>query len=150
MDNQAGTTGPDTVELTADLVSAYVSQNAISSADLPSLIASVYAAMTRLTGPNPQPAAQKPVPAVPIKKSITPDYIISLEDGRRYKSLKRHLGGRGLSPAEYRAKWGLAHDYPMVAATYAAKRSALAKAIGLGRKRIEPVEAKRRGRRKAA
>jgi predicted transcriptional regulator len=88
---------------------------------------------------------------VPIKKSVTPDYIISLEDGRRYKSLKRHLTGRGLTPAEYRAKWGLPHDYPMVAANYAAQRSELAKAIGLGRKRAEPapeVDAPRR--RKAA
>jgi predicted transcriptional regulator len=101
--------------------------------------------------PAPAPEAEKPVPAVAIKKSVTPDYIISLEDGRQYKSLKRHLSGRGLTPAEYRTKWGLPHDYPMVAPNYAAQRSEMAKAIGLGRKRVEPVvEVKTRGRRKAA
>jgi predicted transcriptional regulator len=139
------------VELTADVVAAYISNNSISASDLNGLISSVFASITGLTAPSPVPEAEKPVPAVPIKKSITPDYIISLEDGRRYKALKRHLSGRGLTPVEYRAKWGLPHDYPMVAANYAAQRSALAKAIGLGRKPVEPVvEVKRRGRRKAA
>jgi predicted transcriptional regulator len=151
MDNELATTGPDVVELTAEVIAAYVSKNSISSSELPGLIASVHAAIAGLTAPAPVPEAEKPLPAVPIKKSVTPDYIISLEDGRRYKSLKRHLTGRGLTPAEYRAKWGLPHDYPMVAANYAAQRSELAKAIGLGRKRAEPapeVDAPRR--RKAA
>jgi predicted transcriptional regulator len=151
MENEAASTGPDIVELTADVIAAYVSKNAISASDLPGLIASVHTAMTGLSAPAPAPEAEKPVPAVPIKKSVTPDYIISLEDGRQYKSLKRHLTGRGLTPADYRAKWGLPHDYPMVAANYAAQRSALAKSIGLGRKRAEQVpEVKPRGRRKAA
>jgi predicted transcriptional regulator len=115
------------------------------------LIASIHTAIAGLSAPAPAPEAEKPVPAVPIKKSVTPDYIISLEDGRQYKSLKRHLTGRGLTPADYRAKWGLPRDYPMVAANYAARRSEMAKAIGLGRKPAEPVvEAKPRGRRKAA
>jgi predicted transcriptional regulator len=151
MDNETGSTGPDLVELTTDVIAAYVSKNSISQSDLPGLIASVHAAITGLTAPAAAPEAEKPVPPVSIKKSVTPDYIISLEDGRRYKSLKRHLGGRGLTPAEYRTKWGLPADYPMVAPNYAAQRSALAKSMGLGRKPAEPlVEAKPRGRRKAA
>jgi predicted transcriptional regulator len=139
------------VDLTADVVAAFVSNNSVSATDLPGLIASIHTAIVGLSAPAPAPEAEKPVPAVPIKKSVTPDYIISLEDGRQYKSLKRHLTGRGLTPADYRAKWGLPRDYPMVAANYAARRSEMAKAIGLGRKPAEPVvEAKPRGRRKAA
>lgn len=138
------------VELTASVVSAYVSNNSISSFDLPGLIASVHASIRGLSAPAVQ-EAEKLVPPVSIKKSVTPDYLISLEDGKRYKSLKRHLSGRGLTPAEYRAKWGLPQDYPMVAPNYAAQRSELAKSMGLGRKRAEPVaEVKQRGRRKAA
>lgn len=125
------------IELTADVVSAYVGNNSVSSSALPEIIASVYGAFTALTAPALAPEAEKPVPAVPIKKSVTPDYLISLEDGRRYKSLRRHLGGRGLSPDQYRAKWGLSHDYPMVAPNYAKQRSELAKSMGLGRKRAE-------------
>jgi predicted transcriptional regulator len=138
------------VELTASVVSAYVSNNSISSFDLPGLIASVHASIKSLSTPA---VAQAPelVPPVSIKKSVTPDYLISLEDGKRYKSLKRHLSGRGLTPDEYRAKWGLQRDYPMVAPNYAAQRSELAKSMGLGRKRAEPAaEVKPRGRRKAA
>jgi predicted transcriptional regulator len=151
MENEPNCAGSDVVDLTADVVAAYISKNSISATDLPGLIASVHAAIAALSAPAPAPEAEKPVPAVAIKKSVTPDYIISLEDGKRYKSLKRHLGGRGLTPAEYRTKWGLPHDYPMVAPSYAAQRSALAKSMGLGRKREEPVpEVKTRGRRKAA
>jgi predicted transcriptional regulator len=87
---------------------------------------------------------------VPIKKSITPDYIVSLEDGRQYKSLKRHLAGRGLTPEQYRRKWGLAGDYPMVAPNYAKQRSELAKAAGLGRKREETPVRAGNGRRRTA
>ena len=149
MDKEQTNPGPDVVELAADVIAAYVSKNSISSSDLPSLIASVHAALTGLSAPAPEP--EKPVPAVPIKKSVTPDYLISLEDGKRYKSLKRHLAGRSLTPTEYRTKWGLPQDYPMVAANYSAQRSELAKSMGLGRKAAEPVvEAKPRGRRKAA
>jgi predicted transcriptional regulator len=151
MDNEMTAPDQNAVGLTADVVAAFVSNNSISATDLPGLIASVHAAITGLSAPAPAPEAEKPVPAVPVKKSVTPDYLISLEDGKRYKSLKRHLGGRGLTPAEYRTKWGLPSDYPMVAANYAAQRSALAKSMGLGRKPSEPVvEAKPRGRRKAA
>jgi predicted transcriptional regulator len=151
MDNQDAPTGQNVVELTADVVAAYVANNSMSATDLPGLIASIHTAMTALSAPAPTAEAEKPVPPVSIKKSVTPDYIISLEDGKQYKSLKRHLSGRGLTPSEYRTKWGLPHDYPMVAANYAAQRSELAKAMGLGRKRSEPVvEAKPRGRRKAA
>jgi predicted transcriptional regulator len=143
----------DAAQVTADLVAAFVSRNAIAASDLPGLICSVHAAILRLCGPAPEPQAEKPVPPVPIKKSVTSDYIISLEDGRRYKSLKRHLKGRGLTPDEYREKWGLPGDYPMVAANYAAQRSELAKAMGLGRKGGAPTAHRAvqpRGRREVA
>lgn len=151
MDDQPTSMDQNVIGPTTDVVAAFVSSNSISSSDLPGLIAAVHTAITSLSAPAPAPEAEKLVPPVSIKKSVTPDYIISLEDGRQYKSLKRHLTGRGLTPAEYRAKWDLPRDYPMVAANYAAQRSELAKAIGLGRKRAEPApEAKSRGRRKAA
>ena len=121
-------------ELTVDMVSAYVSNNTVASSDLPDFIHSVYAAVLGLSAPLASPV-EKPVPAVSIKKSVTPDYIISLEDGRQFKSLKRHLSGRGMTPAEYRAKWGLPADYPMVAPNYSAQRSELAKTLGLGQQR---------------
>lgn len=122
------------IELTADIVSAYVQKNAVPVSGLPDLIASVNTALTNigLAAPTEQPA---PKPAVNPKRSVFPDYIISLEDGQKYKSLKRHLATRyGMTPDEYRAKWRLAKDYPMVAPNYSATRSALAKALGLGRK----------------
>ena len=151
MDNQEALAGQNVVELTAEVISAYISNNAISAADLPSLISSVYTSITDLSAAAAAPEAEKRVPPVSIKKSVTPDYLISLEDGKSYKSLKRHLSGRGLTPAEYRTKWGLPHDYPMVAPNYSAQRSEMAKSLGLGRKPGEPVvEAKSRGRRKAA
>ncbi len=115
-------------------MSAYVSKNSVPVGELAGLIASVYTSLTNLK----QPASEEPeklTPPVPIKKTVTPDYIISLEDGKQYKSLKRHLSSRGLTPEEYRRKWGLPHDYPMVAATYATQRSELAKNSGLGRPR---------------
>ncbi|TIU44394.1 MAG: MucR family transcriptional regulator [Mesorhizobium sp.] len=122
------------IELTADVVSAYVSNNPVPVGDLPGLIDQVHAALKgTIGGPVVKPEELKP--AVPIKKSVTPDYIISLEDGKKFKSLKRHLATQyGLTPEEYRAKWGLPADYPMVAPSYAATRSALAKTMGLGRK----------------
>ncbi len=124
------------VEMTAEIVSAYVVKNSVPLADMPALIASVHAALGRLgtAAPDEAPAA-RPIPPVSIKKSVTDDYLISLEDGQRYKSLKRHLSKHGLTPADYRAKWGLPVDYPMVAPAYAAKRSELAKASGLGGQR---------------
>jgi predicted transcriptional regulator len=154
MDIEKTPASDDLVELTTSVVSAYVSNNAVGSAALPELIVSIHQALTTLTSPPPPPVAERPTPAVPVKKSVTPDYLISLEDGRRYKSLKRHLGGRGLTPDQYRTKWGLPHDYPMVAAAYAKQRSDLARSMGLGRKRVAaeaaPVEEKAPRRRKAA
>ena len=124
----------DFVTLTAAIVSAYVTRNSVPAGDLPMVIAATYAALTKLGGPAEPAKDERPTPPLPIKKTVTPDYIISLEDGRPYKTLKRHLAGRGITPEEYRQKWGLPHDYPMVAATYAAQRSQLAKTSGLGRR----------------
>jgi predicted transcriptional regulator len=121
------------IEMTTDIVSAYVGNNTVTAADLPSLIQSVHQALTGVvTGVVEVEAAPKE-PAVPLKKSITPDYLICLEDGRKFKSLKRHLRTKyNMSPEEYRSKWGLAKDYPMVAPNYARARSDLAKQMGLG------------------
>jgi predicted transcriptional regulator len=118
------------IELTADIASAYVSNNMVAASELPGLIAAIFGALTSVGAKEP---AQPQEPAVPIKKSITPDYLICLEDGRRFKSMKRHLSSKyGLSPEAYRAKWALAKDYPMVAPAYSAARSGLAKQMGLG------------------
>lgn len=126
----------DIVEMTAEIVSAYVSGNATSASDVPALIERVYGALTSLSGALAPAAPVELTPAVPIKKSITNEYIICLEDGKRFKSLKRHLRTRyDLSPEDYRAKWGLPADYPMVAPSYAAARSNLAKQMGLGQSR---------------
>jgi predicted transcriptional regulator len=133
----------DFVALAADVVSAYVANNSVPAADLAGLIGAVHTAFVSLGQPAAAKEAEKPVPLMPIKKTVTPDYLISLEDGRQYKSLKRHLSTRGLTPEEYRRKWGLPHDYPMVAANYAAQRSELAKSIGLGRSRPVAAAAKR-------
>jgi predicted transcriptional regulator len=122
------------IELTADIVSAYVSKNAVPVASLPDLIESVNSSLSKIRQPTePEKPAQEP--AVNPKRSVFPDYIICLEDGKKFKSLKRHLSTHyGLTPDEYRQKWGLKQDYPMVAPNYAAQRSALAKSAGLGRK----------------
>ncbi|RAZ71806.1 MucR family transcriptional regulator [Mesorhizobium atlanticum] len=122
------------IELTAEVVSAYVSNNPVPVGDLPALIDRVHGAL-KSAGGGAAEERQALTPAVPIRKSVTPDYIISLEDGKKFKSLKRHLSVHyGLTPDEYRAKWGLPSDYPMVAPNYAAARSSLAKSMGLGRK----------------
>ncbi|TVR09341.1 MAG: MucR family transcriptional regulator [Salinarimonadaceae bacterium] len=138
------------IELTTEIVSAYVSNNSLPTAELPGLIESVYAALNKVaTGAQEQPV-EVPVPAVPIKKSITPDFIICLEDGKKFKSLKRHLRTKyDMTPEEYRAKWGLPSDYPMVAPNYASARSELAKAMGLGaqRRKTTNAEPAPRGRR---
>jgi predicted transcriptional regulator len=123
------------IELSSEIVAAYVGHNALSASDLPRLIADVYAALKALGGGSAAVAAEPAKPAVPVKKSITPDYLICLDDGKRFKSLKRHLmTHHGLSPQQYREKWGLPADYPMVAPNYSATRSSLAKSSGLGRK----------------
>ena len=122
--------------LTADIVSAHVSNNSVSSAELPGLISSVFGSLAGLGG-APVVIEEKPVPAVSIRSSIKPDYIVCLEDGKRLKMLKRHLMTRyGMTPDDYRTKWGLASDYPMVAPNYAKARSNLAKKMGLGQKRF--------------
>ncbi|TGD98089.1 MucR family transcriptional regulator [Methylobacterium nonmethylotrophicum] len=131
----------DFTALTADIVSAYVANNPVPAAEVPGLIASTYAALTHLGSPA-EPEPVKLEPPVPIRKTVTPDHIISLEDGKPYKALKRHLAGRGMTPDEYRRKWGLPVDYPMVAANYAAQRSELAKSSGLGQSRARAAAAR--------
>jgi len=124
------------IDLAADIVSAYVSNNSVPAGDLPGLISQVHLALARVGNGAAEASAEAPKPAIAIKKSVTPDYIICLEDGKKFKSLKRHLRTHyKLSPDEYRAKWGLPHDYPMVAPNYAAARSNLAKKMGLGTRR---------------
>ncbi len=136
------------VQLTADIVSAYVSNNSVDASALSKLIEDVHTALVRAPAAAVEPEQKPLVPAVPIRKSVMPDYIVSLEDGRKFKSLKRHLQGTyGMTPDEYRAKWGLPRDYPMVAPNYAKARSELAKRMGLGRK---AAPAKKRGRKRAA
>ncbi len=124
------------IDLAADIVSAYVSNNSVPSSDLPGLIHDVYSALVRVTSGAALPAAEAQKPAVPAKKSITNEYIVCLEDGKKFKSLKRHLRTQfNMSPEEYREKWGLPADYPMVAPHYAQARSDLAKHMGLGQQR---------------
>ncbi|CAN5365358.1 MucR family transcriptional regulator [soil metagenome] len=128
--------GADLIDLAADIVSAYVSNNTVPAADLPALIANVHRALSNTTMGMSEPAPEPLKPAVNPKKSVFPDYIVCLEDGKKFKSLKRHLRTHyDLSPEEYRDKWGLPSDYPMVAPNYAAARSALAKKMGLGQQR---------------
>jgi predicted transcriptional regulator len=163
--DQISTSGnpPNYIELAADIVSAFVSNNSVPVADLPTLIASVHSALQNVGNPAPAQTETKYEPAVPVKRSVTPDAIISLIDGKRYKSLKRHLRGHGLSPEQYRQRYGLPADYPMMASAYAARRSELAKAAGLGQQRrktaaktadtsetVAEKAPKKRGRKKAA
>jgi len=147
------------MSLTADIVAAHVSHNSVTPETLLAMITSVYTTLSNV-GTVPE-VAERPVPAVPVKRSVFPDHIVCLEDGKKLKMLKRHLQtAYNLTPDQYRERWGLASDYPMVAPDYAAKRSSLAKSIGLGRKAavavIEEVEIeeapapKTRGRKKAA
>ncbi len=124
------------IELAADIVSAYVSNNSVPSGDLPTLINDVHSALLRVGGGTVEVPAEAPKPAVPLKKSVTPDYIVCLEDGKKFKSLKRHLRTQyNMTPEQYREKWGLPVDYPMVAPNYAKARSELAKEMGLGQQR---------------
>lgn len=125
----------DIMALTSEIVSSHVSNNSVMANDLPDLIETVFRKLSDLAGGAAEAQAEL-VPAVPIKKSVTDDYIVCLEDGRKLKMLKRHLStAYGMTPDDYRAKWGLPPSYPMVAPNYAAKRQALAKQIGLGRKK---------------
>lgn len=124
------------IALVADIVSAYVSNNSVGSAELPALIGDVHAALQRVSQGESAPEAEPLKPAVPVKKSIMPEFIVCLEDGKKFKSLKRHLRTQyNMTPEQYREKWGLPADYPMVAPNYAAARSELAKQMGLGQQR---------------
>ena len=125
----------DLLGLTSEIVAAHASKNSVSLADLPHLIREVYRSLASLGQPQVAPAPERQQPAVPVKKSITPGYLICLEDGKHLKMLKRHLQtSYGMTPDQYRERWGLAPDYPMVAPDYAQRRSDLAKKIGLGSK----------------
>lgn len=124
------------IGLTAGIVSAYVSNNSLQTTEVPALINQVHAALTRVASNRGEYSADAAKPAVAVKKSITADYIVCLEDGKRFKMLKRHLRSQyNMTPEQYRVKWGLAIEYPMVAPNYAAARSQLAKQIGLGHQR---------------
>ena len=136
------------LRMTSEVAAAYVSNNNLPSGQLPDVIRTIHESLAALSGAKVAAASEPPTPAVAIKKSITPDYIVCLEDGKKLKMLKRHLRTTyGMTPDEYRHKWGLPGDYPMVAPNYAAQRSAFAKKIGLGR---NGGGKGRRGRRKAA
>ena len=124
------------IELTADIVSAYVSNNSVSAGDIPGLINQVHTALMRVSAGQVETPVEPLKPAVSVKKSIAPEHIVCLEDGKKFKSLKRHLRTQyGMTPEQYREKWGLPPDYPMVAPNYAAARSELAKQMGLGQQR---------------
>lgn len=140
------------LELTAEIISAYVSNNAVPASELYNLIADIHKSLTTLASGEAEAPAEVLIPAVPIKKSVHADYIVCLEDGKKFKSMKRHLATHhGLTPEEYRAKWDLPSDYPMTARAYSEARSAMAKASGLGRKPApEPVPAKRGRKPKAS
>src|SRR5476651_890966 len=128
--------GAPFIELTAEIVSAYVSNNTVPAAEISGLISQVHAALTRVSSKPGDAPAEPLKPAVSVKKSITPEHIVCLEDGKKFKSLKRHLRTQyNMTPEQYREKWGLATDYPMVAPNYAAARSQLAKQMGLGQQR---------------
>jgi predicted transcriptional regulator len=124
------------IELTAKIVSAYVSNNTVAAGDIPALISQVHVALNRVSGKSGDAPSEPLRPAVSVKKSITPEYIVCLEDGKKFKSLKRHLRTQyNMTPEQYREKWALGADYPMVAPSYAAARSQLAKQMGLGQQR---------------
>tara|TARA_R110000787_G_scaffold28283_28_gene77317 strand:+ start:1092 stop:1535 length:444 start_codon:yes stop_codon:yes gene_type:complete len=130
----------DILRMAAEIVSAYVSNNSVASANIPEVINTVYGSLSALNGQAAAASGEAPKPAVSVRRSITPDYIVCLEDGKKLKMLKRHLrAAYGMSPDEYRQKWGLPADYPMVAPNYAIQRSAFAKKIGLGRKKGEKM-----------
>jgi predicted transcriptional regulator len=130
------TTGKNFIDLTTTIVSAYVSNNPMPASELPALISQIHAALLRVSTGRTELPLEPAKPAVPVKKSMTADFLICLEDGKRFKSLKRHLRTQyGMTPEQYRDKWGLAPDYPMVAPNYAVARSQLAKKMGLGQQR---------------
>jgi predicted transcriptional regulator len=123
-----------TAELAAELVASFVSHNSVPKSELPDLIQIVHDRLKQIETGTASPQPEPKTPAVPVRKSVTPDYLICLDDGRRFRSLRRHLATLGMTPDQYREKWNLPKDYPMVAPSYAAARSALAKKMGLGQK----------------
>ena len=134
------------LQLTADIVAAHVSNNHVPTADLAETIETVFVKLSGLQMPSEEPEEPQ-LPAVPIKKSITADYLICLEDGKKLKMLKRHLStSYDMTPEEYRAKWGLPYDYPMVSPNYSKKRQELAKTIGLGRKPATATKGRKKGK----
>ena len=153
MNDDRDTQHLDFRRLAADIVAAYVSNNHVQAADLPTLLASVHAAVQVAAEGETSAVVASPVEkpsAAEIRRSVGRDALISFEDGKPYKTLKRHLTGRGLTPEQYREKWGLPRDYTLVAPDYAERRSLLAKAIGLGRPNAAADEPKTRGRKKTA
>ena len=140
----------DKISLSADIVAAYVSRNSVTPVGLAALIESVHGALSQLGAVEAVPKTEALVPAVPIRKSITPGFLICLDDGRKFKSLRRHLGSLGMTPEQYRTKWSLPKDYPMVAPDYASARSALAKKMGLGQLRKDTTTRKSGRKPKAA
>ena len=140
------------LRMVTDVISSYLKKNPVSASELPDVIGSVYSALAGKPVETAAPVEQRPEPAVPIKRSVTADFIICLEDGKKLKMLKRHLAtAYGMTPDEYRQRWGLPPDYPMVAPNYALQRSNLAKQIGLGsRPRVEEKPVRGRGRKGAA
>ncbi|GJD66933.1 MucR family transcriptional regulator [Methylobacterium frigidaeris] len=149
MSDESQAQQPEFIDLAADIVSAYVSKNNVPIAELPSLIASVHASLSTLGQPAATPDEDHKVTAAQIRKSVTSDAITSFIDGKAYKSLKRHLTSNGLTPDEYRQKYGLPRDYPMVAASYTARRSELAKSLGLGQLRRDRAAAKKAAEKRA-
>src|SRR5271169_1833282 len=139
------------VELAAEIVAAFVSYNPVPKSELPSLIEAVHSTVERLEKglESAPPQVEAKAPAISIRRSITPDFLICLEDGKRFKALRRHLAGHGLTPEQYREKWHLPSDYPMVAPNYAAQRSAIAKTLGLGQLKRKAGARKSNGRPKA-
>jgi predicted transcriptional regulator len=140
------------VELAAEIVAAFISYNPLPKSELPVLIEAVHSAVERLEKglEGAPPRIEAKAPAVPIRRSITPDFLICLEDGKRFKTMRRHLAGLGLTPAQYREKWNLPSDYPMTAPNYAAQRSAIAKTLGLGQLKRKAGARKSNGRSKTA
>jgi predicted transcriptional regulator len=138
----SNTSSSDKTSLSADIVAAYVSHNAVAPVGLPALIESVHSAITSLGVVEAIPKTEALIPAVPIRKSITPGFLICLDDGKKLKTLKRHLTNLGMTPDQYRTKWNLPKEYPMTAPDYAATRSALAKSIGLGQLRKDTAKRK--------
>ena len=144
-DTSENATRDDLLRMAVDVVAAYVSKNPLPAGQIPEVINTVYTSLSSLESGVPETKAEAQKPAVPVKKSVTPEFIICLEDGKKLKMLKRHLRTTyNITPDEYRAKWGLPPDYPMVAPNYAAQRSEFAKKIGLGRKTDPASKAGRR------